>query len=472
MADYKELLRRGVAALPENNGASRRALYEKARTALVGELRKIRPMLPARDITQHRLQLEDQIRQVEQESSEAVVMGRRLEPAPIDATRVPDDGSGSFKAPPVFAPVSDTVREDLIRRGVAVLPSLQQAAEPNPDRPADSVEEAIELVISSLDADTLRPLPTEAVIKPTPQAVIAPPEGAAAPAQMRSATVFHVSSKGISIEARQVLETLSDGPDQREAYDSLRSEVNSLIAGSANLLGDAGDSLVTLASALPEDMSEARVFRLWRAGNKVRRLHRAHLLVVDQPDGHPSTLDPAIAELVGGICDEFNNLAATDPGLKQRDLWRVSPQNIKPATEEFKSGNSLIELAVTANIASPDVVAEVSPDGLIDPKGMVVDLLVPEIDLVNQVRRNFFAALIGAAFDTAKRLAAAGVREVAHAARTIMDGLYSNVGTGIGIAMLAYVVTNSAVRNYAVNVLKSPQAVAAIDWMIKVFGSP
>ena len=75
MADYKELLRRAIEALPENNGAARRAVYEKARAALVGQLRAINPPLPARDITPHRLQLEDCIRQVEQEASEAVIAG-------------------------------------------------------------------------------------------------------------------------------------------------------------------------------------------------------------------------------------------------------------------------------------------------------------------------------------------------------------------------------------------------------------
>src|ERR1051325_1439785 len=77
MADYKELLRRAISTLPENNGAARRAVYEKARSALVGQLRAISPPLPARDITQHRLQLEDCIRQVEQEASEAIIsLGR------------------------------------------------------------------------------------------------------------------------------------------------------------------------------------------------------------------------------------------------------------------------------------------------------------------------------------------------------------------------------------------------------------
>jgi len=75
MADYKELLRKAVEALPENNGGARRAVYEKARAALVGQLRAISPPLPARDITTHRLQLEDCIRQVEQEASEANIAG-------------------------------------------------------------------------------------------------------------------------------------------------------------------------------------------------------------------------------------------------------------------------------------------------------------------------------------------------------------------------------------------------------------
>ena len=75
MADYKELLRRAVQALPENNGAARRGVYEKARAALVSQLRAINPPLPAKDITQHRLNLEDCIRQVEQEATDQLLHG-------------------------------------------------------------------------------------------------------------------------------------------------------------------------------------------------------------------------------------------------------------------------------------------------------------------------------------------------------------------------------------------------------------
>ncbi|WP_035871425.1 hypothetical protein [Cucumibacter marinus] len=83
MADYKELLRRAIAALPENNGAARRTVYEKARGALVAQLRAIEPPLPARDITQHRLNLEDCIRQVEQEATQSLLRHHDSDP---DAT--------------------------------------------------------------------------------------------------------------------------------------------------------------------------------------------------------------------------------------------------------------------------------------------------------------------------------------------------------------------------------------------------
>src|SRR5688572_31603690 len=102
MADYKELLRRAVEALPENNGAARRAVYEKARSALVGQLRAITPPLPARDITQHRLQLEDCIRQVEQEASEAVItLGRDNPPAPRSPAPVVEAAAPVPAPPPV-----------------------------------------------------------------------------------------------------------------------------------------------------------------------------------------------------------------------------------------------------------------------------------------------------------------------------------------------------------------------------------
>lgn len=84
MADYRELLRRAVEALPDNTGANRRAVYEKARSALVAQLRAIEPPLPAREITTHRLNLEDCIREVEHEATEKLLgRFRDIEAQPV-----------------------------------------------------------------------------------------------------------------------------------------------------------------------------------------------------------------------------------------------------------------------------------------------------------------------------------------------------------------------------------------------------
>jgi hypothetical protein len=69
MAAYYSLITRAVAALDKNNGESRRALYEHARTALLAQLRSTEPALNESDITRERLALEDSIRKVETESA-------------------------------------------------------------------------------------------------------------------------------------------------------------------------------------------------------------------------------------------------------------------------------------------------------------------------------------------------------------------------------------------------------------------
>ncbi|MBI4367116.1 MAG: hypothetical protein HY543_09885 [Deltaproteobacteria bacterium] len=69
MADYYPLIARAVAGLDKNTGENRRALYERARTALVNQLRSVDPALNESDITRERLALEESIRKVEGEAA-------------------------------------------------------------------------------------------------------------------------------------------------------------------------------------------------------------------------------------------------------------------------------------------------------------------------------------------------------------------------------------------------------------------
>ncbi len=69
MADYYPLIARAVAGLDKNTGDARRAVYERARAALVAQLRGVTPVLDESDVTRERLALEEAIRKVEGESA-------------------------------------------------------------------------------------------------------------------------------------------------------------------------------------------------------------------------------------------------------------------------------------------------------------------------------------------------------------------------------------------------------------------
>jgi hypothetical protein len=69
MADYYPLISRAVGGLDKNTGENRRALYDRARVALVNQLRGVQPALEESDITRERLALEESIRKVEAEAA-------------------------------------------------------------------------------------------------------------------------------------------------------------------------------------------------------------------------------------------------------------------------------------------------------------------------------------------------------------------------------------------------------------------
>lgn len=71
MADYYPLIARAIAALdPGAPGESRRALYERARTALIAQLRSMQPTFSETEITRERLALEEAVRKVESEAAQ------------------------------------------------------------------------------------------------------------------------------------------------------------------------------------------------------------------------------------------------------------------------------------------------------------------------------------------------------------------------------------------------------------------
>ena len=98
MTDYHPLIARAVEGLAKNTGDARRALYERARAALVAQLRAVEPALSESDITKERLALEEAIRKVESEAA------RKALAEPRTAPRTEPRGEPRFEARPGASP--------------------------------------------------------------------------------------------------------------------------------------------------------------------------------------------------------------------------------------------------------------------------------------------------------------------------------------------------------------------------------
>ena len=95
MADYYPLIARAIAGLdPSAPGESRRALYERARAALIAQLRSVEPPLSESEITRERLSLEEAVRKVE---SEAAQRAREASRGAPDPTRTPSRASTALR---------------------------------------------------------------------------------------------------------------------------------------------------------------------------------------------------------------------------------------------------------------------------------------------------------------------------------------------------------------------------------------
>jgi hypothetical protein len=97
MTDYLPLLSRAVANL-DNNPEARRKVYDRARQALLAQLRAMNPPLAEAEITRERLALEEAIRRLDQQA------GKVESPQPVPATAAAGSPGATAPAPRVPPP--------------------------------------------------------------------------------------------------------------------------------------------------------------------------------------------------------------------------------------------------------------------------------------------------------------------------------------------------------------------------------
>src|SRR4030081_3317596 len=125
MADYYPLIARAIAGLdPSAPGEARRALYERARAALIAQLRSVQPPLSESEITRERLSLEEAVRKVESETAHrAREVTRSIAPSPSGGVRA--RAGDAFRA----------ATRPNARRAEPMSPSTPQPSRPRPPSP-------------------------------------------------------------------------------------------------------------------------------------------------------------------------------------------------------------------------------------------------------------------------------------------------------------------------------------------------
>lgn len=121
MADFYPVLSRAVAALPVNTAGTRQAIYERARAALVGQLKSIQPPMPEADIARQSDSLSLAAARIEAEFAAAAKRAELSLPAAEPAAQPPSDMSfGTPEEPVAKAPIATATIADAPVSGAAV----------------------------------------------------------------------------------------------------------------------------------------------------------------------------------------------------------------------------------------------------------------------------------------------------------------------------------------------------------------
>jgi hypothetical protein len=143
MADYYPLIARAIAGLdPSAPGEQRRALYERARAALIAQLRGVQPPLSESEITRERLSLEEAVRKVESEAAQRAREASRAGPRAGDAFRAgtpraakPGDPQPPARARQPIAPTPPQQRSLRPEQPVSQPPPRPQPPQPSAGMP-------------------------------------------------------------------------------------------------------------------------------------------------------------------------------------------------------------------------------------------------------------------------------------------------------------------------------------------------
>jgi hypothetical protein len=309
MADYYPLIARAIAGLdPSAPGESRRALYERARAALIAQLRSVEPPLSEAELTRERLSLEEAVRKVEDEVHKQTVrpwvpgLGpNRFNPRRGTVFTVPTGPTGPGDLSPALRQIDDAVRFMWSHHDL----------------------KAVNLVVGTF-----------------------PPISAIPAQDEKGAIAFRASARGPLELLEDPAGDTVDDPEQSQLYLRLRQQLRKLkdeIPGQERqqieaVLDDFLDQPATW-----QEVHFKKV--LWLSGNALRNTLAQHDAVKSNPDPHYSKLPPSVAEALRRPVETWNVFALGDSKLAELDAKRLGPQEHQAIVDNINAARPIIEAA-------------------------------------------------------------------------------------------------------------------------------
>lgn len=278
-----------------------------------------------------------------------------------------------------------------------------------------------------------------------------PADDIAVPPQQAGAIAYGVDKRGkLDRLPHRDQKHLRDEPDQRRAYRDLRKTANELNNEGQRLGPRLRPALSRFTRSLPARFADAEAYLVWRDGNALRRIHRAHREAAKGSEPDDAKLEPVIAEELGGLLDLFNNFAFGDDGIRAKDEARISPQERESASTEFAAAKPLVE----AILATPEIATRQAHDDIAaDAENADLPADDPYAgqaqDQANHTRRNWIAGLLEGARNAANNPKLLGKRVtigVATGAGTAMGAVLTKSAFGLSHApLLEFIATNATV---------------------------
>jgi len=233
------------------------------------------------------------------------------------------------------------------------------------------------------------------------------------PPQDITTETFAITPEGhVTSTTQEIGKNLLNVPSQLDWYEELRDTVASAQSLGVNKLGNLGSSALSrFAEALPENISEARVARIWPRANKIRRIIERHDALAEE-DFDPDRLDSEVAGFFRDITGVFNNFRIGDPSLLAADQNAISPREAEETLVNIEPLQPMLieileDVDVTEDAASPlEEIANLDTNEVALQNKIMGRL---DVEQKEKVLRNFIIAKIKWARDEPHKAAGAVV---------------------------------------------------------------